>query len=214
MELDPAVMSAAAGYKLLIGCVVPRPIAWVSTVSADGVRNLAPFSFFMGAAGRPPTVVMSIAQRESAPRGPDGARPPKDTLANVLATGEFVVNTVNEAVGERMNATSAEVPPDVDEFALVGLTAAPSVRVRAPRVAEAPINMECRLDKTVPVGDDGHTLVIGHVVYFHVRDDLYDAKTGRVIQELLHPIARMAGQKYTRARDIFEMKRPDTNYVG
>lgn len=214
MELDPSSLSSNAGYKLLIGCVVPRPIAWVSTVDAAGVRNLAPFSFFMGAAGRPPTIAFS-----SALRGMDGGAEVssgvyKDTLNNVLATREFVVNTVNEDVGEQMNVTSSEVAPEVDEFERAHVTPAASVRVRPPRVLEAPISMECQLVQTVPVGEDGHMLVIGRVVYFHIRDDLYDTATGRINQERLLPIARMAGQKYTRARDIFEMTRPEKNYVG
>lgn len=214
MQLDPAELSSNAGYKLLIGCVVPRPIAWVSSVDALGRRNLAPFSFFMGAAGRPPTIAFS-----SALRGMDGGADTqvglyKDTLNNVLATGEFVVNTVDEALGERMSVTSSEVGPEVDEFELAGVAAAPGVRIRVPRVLEAPISMECKLVQTVPVGEDGHVMVIGKVVYFHIRDDLYEPATGRINQERLHPIARMAGHKYVRARDIFEMTRPEKDYVG
>ena len=214
MELDPSTLSSNAGYKLLIGCVVPRPIAWVSTQDAKGVRNLAPFSFYMGAAGKPPTIVFSSGLRGMDGGHKTGSGVYKDTLNNILAMGEFVVNTVNESVGEQMNITSSDVAPGVDEFELAGVTPAASVRIRPPRVLEAPISMECHLVQTVPVGEDGHMLVIGRVVYFHIRDDLYDPAVGRIDQERLRPIARMAGHKYTRARDIFEMIRPEKDYVG
>ena len=214
MELDPATLSSNAGYKLLIGCVVPRPIAWVSTQDAVGVKNLAPFSFFTGAAGKPPTIVFSSGLRRMVNADKTTSGVNKDTLNNVLAMGEFVVNTVNEDLGEQMNLTSSEVAPGIDEFELAGVTPAPSVRIRPPRVLEAPISMECQLVQTVPIGEDGHMLVIGRVVYFHIRDDLYNPADGRIDQERLRPIARMAGHKYTRAREIFEMIRPDTNYVG
>ena len=138
MEIDPRSMPSSAVYKLLIGCIVPRPIAWVSTVSADGVANLAPFSFFMGVCNEPPTIAFSSGRRE-------GNK--KDTVANAEHTGDFVVNVVDDSLAERMNLTSGEYPPEVDEFALTGLTAAPGVKVRAPRLAEAPISLECRVDR-------------------------------------------------------------------
>lgn len=205
MELDPHAIGAAAAYKLLIGCVVPRPIAWVSTVDAAGVRNLAPFSFFMGVCGEPPTVAFS-----SGPRG--GGR--KDTVRNVEASGEFVVNVVDDAHAEAMNATSGEYAADVDEFAVAGLAAAPGVRVQAPRVATAPISLECRVVQIVRVGHGPHSVVFGEVVYIHVRDELYDAATGRIDMAALHPVGRLAGHMYSRTHDVFEMKRPDPSYRG
>src|SRR5215468_5028255 len=143
MQLDPSVMPQQSVYKLLIGCVVPRPIAWVSTVSAEGVPNLAPFSFFMGVCNDPPTIAFSSGRRE-------GAK--KDTVANIEHTGDFVVNVVDDPLAEHMNLTSGEYAPEVDEFALTGLTAAPGVKVRAPRLVEAPISLECRVDRIIPVG--------------------------------------------------------------
>jgi flavin reductase (DIM6/NTAB) family NADH-FMN oxidoreductase RutF len=142
MELDPNVIGHVAAYKLLIGCVVPRPIAWVSTVDAAGIKNLAPFSFFMGVCGDPPTVAFS-----SGPRAGGG----KDTARNAEAAGEFVVNVVDDAHAEAMNLSSGEYAADVDEFALVGLPSAPSVRVKAPRVATAPISLECRVSGRIDV---------------------------------------------------------------
>ncbi len=212
MQIDPARVPPPAIYKLLIGCVVPRPIAWVSTVSADGVNNLAPFSFFMGVCNAPPTIAFS-----SGPRGGDsgtGATGKKDTVRNLEVTGDFVVNVVDDALAEPMNLTSGEYPPDVDEFALAGLTAAPSVKVRAPRVLEAPISMECRVSQIVPVGHGPHSLVLGEIVHFHLRDDVYDPATGRVDMHALKPVGRLAGQMYAHIHDIFAMKRPDANYVG
>ena len=205
MELDPQVIGATASYKLLIGCVVPRPIAWVSTVDADGVNNLAPFSFFMGVCGDPPTIAFSSGPRE-------GRK--KDTAANAARAGEFVVNVVDDSLAEAMNITSGEYPPGVDEFALTGLTAVPSVRVKVPRVAEAPISLECRLSQIIDVGRGPHQLVLGEIVYFHIRDELYDPGTGRIDMHRLHPVARLAGEMYGHVREVYAMKRPNPNYQG
>jgi flavin reductase (DIM6/NTAB) family NADH-FMN oxidoreductase RutF len=205
MELDPNAIGEAAAYKLLIGCVVPRPIAWVSTVDGAGIRNLAPFSFFMGVCGDPPTIAFSGGPRE-------GNR--KDTVRNAEVTGEFVVNVVDDAHADAMNATSAELAADVDEFAITGLDSAPGVRVRAPRVASAPISLECRVAQVVRIGHGPHSVVFGEVVYIHVRDDLYDATTGRIDVARLHPVGRLAGHMYSRTHEVFEMKRPNPNYKG
>jgi flavin reductase (DIM6/NTAB) family NADH-FMN oxidoreductase RutF len=211
MEIDPQRLSPTASYKLLISCIVPRPIAWVSTVSLDGVHNLAPFSFFMGVCGDPPTLAFSVGPRSSpAP----GAARVKDTVRNLEATGEFVVNVVDDTLAERMNLTSGEYPPEADEFAVAGLMPAPSARVRAPRVLEAPISMECRVGQILQIGRGPHSLVLGEIVYFQVRDDLYDPATGRLDMQRLHPVGRLAGELYTYVHDLFEMKRPDPNYVG
>jgi flavin reductase (DIM6/NTAB) family NADH-FMN oxidoreductase RutF len=212
VEIDPRSMPPLAVYKLLIGCVVPRPIAWVSTVSAGGVNNVAPFSFFMGVCSDPPTIAFSASRRAADSR--TGVTGKKDTVLNLEATGDFVVNVVDDALAEQMNLTSGEYPPDVDEFVVAALTAAPSVKVRAPRILEAPISMECRVAQILPVGRAGHSLVLGKVVHFHVRDGLYDPGTGRVDMYALKPVGRLAGQMYTHVHDIFEMKRPDPNYGG
>ena len=199
MQLDPAAMPQQSVYKLLIGCVVPRPIAWVSTVNADGVHNLAPFSFFMAVCNDPPTVAFSSSRRE-------GSK--KDTVTNIEHSGDFVVNVVDDPLAEHMNLTSGEYPAEVDEFALTGLTAAPGVKVRAPRLVEAPISLECRVDRIISIGRGPNTLVIGEIVYFHVRDELYDPSTGRIDMHELKPVGRLAGNLYSHIHDIFEMKRP------
>jgi flavin reductase (DIM6/NTAB) family NADH-FMN oxidoreductase RutF len=205
VQFDPTALPPPAVYKILIGCVVPRPIAWVSSVDAAGIRNVAPFSYFMAITNDPPTIAFSSSPRRAEAGGRPGL---KDTVRNVQATGDFVVNVVDDAMAEAMNLTSGEYGPEVDEFALAGLTAAPSAKVNAPRVAEAPISMECRLARIIPVGNAPANLVLGEIVCFHVRDDLYDPTTGRLIMDRLRPVGRLAGDLYTHVHDIFEMKRP------
>jgi len=205
MQLDPQIAAPQAIYKLLIGCVVPRPIAWVSSLSDEAIPNLAPFSFFMAVCNNPPTLAFSSGRREDKK---------KDTIRNIEYTQDFVVNMVDDALAEQMNLTSGEYPPDVDEFALTGLTAVPGIKVKAPWVAEAPISMECRVVQILPVGHGPHSLVLGEIVYFHIRDDLYNPTTGRIDMQRLHPVGRLAGNLYTHVHDIFEMKRPVENYAG
>lgn len=189
-------------YQLLTDVVQPRPIAFVSTLAADGAPNLAPFSFYNVVSGNPPFVVFSPQLR-----GRDAEK--KDTLRNVEATGEFVVATVTEAIAEAMNRTSAELPPGVSEWDVGGFTPLPSLQVRPPRVAESPVNLECRLHQIVPLGDGpgAGNLVIGRVLLMHVADDLL--VDGRVASERLRAVGRMGGARYARTASTFEMKRPD-----
>lgn len=212
MEIDPQRMPAPAVYKLLIGCIVPRPIAWVSTVDSDGVNNVAPFSFFMGVCNDPPTLAFSAGPRSGA--AGTGSADLKDTVRNLEATGDFVVNVVDDALAEQMNRTSGDYPPEVDEFRLAALTAAAGVKVRAPRIGEAPISMECRVAQILRVGRGPHSLVLGEIVYFHLRDDLYDQKAGRIDMRRLKPVGRLAGEMYAHVHDLFELKRPVANYAG
>jgi flavin reductase (DIM6/NTAB) family NADH-FMN oxidoreductase RutF len=205
MHIDPQTAAPQVLYKLLIGCVVPRPIAWVSSLSEDAIPNLAPFSFFMAVCNNPPTLAFSSGRREGNN---------KDTVRNIEYTQDFVVNLVDDGLAEKMNLTSGEYPPEVDEFALTGLTAAPSMQVKAPRIAEAPINMECRVVQMLPVGRGPNSLVLGEIVYFHIRDDLYNPTSGRVDMYNLHPVGRLAGELYSHVHDIFEMKRPVEKYRG
>lgn len=186
--------------RVLTGVVVPRPIAFVSTVSEDGIVNLAPFSFFNAVAYSPPTVVLGISRQADWKE--------KDTLSNIEATGEFVVNVVSDEIAAAMNATAAEFPADVNEFEISGLTPAPSEAVRAPRVAESPVNMECRLDQVVPIGDHetGNALVIGHIVLMHLRDDIIEGH--RIDHDRLKPVGRLAGNMYCDTHDTYELVRP------
>jgi flavin reductase (DIM6/NTAB) family NADH-FMN oxidoreductase RutF len=199
--LDPAQIAPSDTYKLMIGMIVPRPIAFVSTIDASGVRNLAPFSYFTGCSTNPPVVCFCAAVRT-------GPRPHKDTLENIRATGEFVVNIVSEEFAEQMNACSAEVPPEIDEFELSGLTPLASDLVRPPRVAESKIHLECRLRQIVVVSEKpgGGSLVLGDVLRFHVLESLLDGY--KIDPDQLNSIGRMGGPVYTRTRDRFEMQRP------
>lgn len=207
MILDPATLGHQDAYKLLNGAVIPRPIAFVSTVSASGHRNLAPFSFFNVVAADPMTVSISIMRR-----GATALK--KDTLLNIEETGEFVVNVVTEELAERMNRTSADFPRGMDEFEVGPFTPVPSELVRAPRVKESPINMECRLLQLVDLGDrpGSGTLVLGQVVRFHVWDALYDQ--GRIRHDRFHAVGRLAGASYARTRDTFDLVRPTLDPPG
>ena len=186
--------------RVLTGVVVPRPIALVSSVSEGGAVNLAPFSFFNAVAYSPPTVVLGISRQADWKE--------KDTLANIEATGEFVVNVVSDEIAAAMNATAAEYPADVDEFAVSGLTPLASETVRAPAVAESPVNMECRLNQTIPLGDPktGNALVIGEITLMRVRDDVIDGR--RVNHARLKPVGRLAGDMYCHTHEVYGMKRP------
>lgn len=198
MTVDPAATPPHQLYKILTGSVVPRPIAFVSTVSREGKRNLAPFSFFNAICGNPPTVCFSTAFRE----------PRKDTYVNIQETGEFVVNVVSEEMAEKMNLCSGEYPYGVDEFEISGLTPVPSDLVRPPRVAESHVNMECKLNQIVDISSRpyGGSLIIGEVIRFHVDDAIVDHF--RIDADKLRAVARMGGNEYSRTRDRFEMIRP------
>jgi len=199
VTVDPAITPHHNLYKLLIGSVVPRPIGFISTVSAEGAHNLAPFSFFNAVCGNPPVVCFSASFRE----------PRKDTYLNIQATREFVVNIVSEEIAEQMNLTSGDYPLGADEFEISGLTPAPSEIVRPPRVLESPVSMECRVHDIVKVRGKpmGGSIVIGEVIRFHVRDSIID-KDMFIDPGKLKPIARLGGPSYSRIRDRFDMLRP------
>jgi flavin reductase (DIM6/NTAB) family NADH-FMN oxidoreductase RutF len=199
--IDPLQAGYQNVYKLLIGAVVPRPIAFVSTLSRDGIPNLAPFSFFTAVSANPPVVCFCPVRRP-------GSNPYKDTLSNILATREFVVNVVSEEFAEKMNACSADFPPEVDEFEASGLTPIASDLVKPPRVAESHIHMECKLYLAIEFGElpGSGNLVLGEVVRFHVDDQYFD--DFKIDPDKLRPIGRMAGATYTRTTDRFDMLRP------
>jgi flavin reductase (DIM6/NTAB) family NADH-FMN oxidoreductase RutF len=206
-SFNPTGESVQNIYKLMIGAIVPRPIAFVSSLDERGVRNLAPFSYFTAVSADPPVVLFCPSvRREDAQRG---LAAHKDTLLNVIATREFVVNVVTEAIAEKMNVTSAQVPPEVDEFELAGLTPLPSELVKPPRVAESPVQMECRLRRIIEVSDRpaGGSIVLGEVVRFHVREDLVE--NYRIDPDKLAAVGRMGGPTYVRTRDRFDLKRPE-----
>ncbi|HEU5102277.1 MAG TPA: flavin reductase family protein [Roseiflexaceae bacterium] len=204
-QFDPQMLGEREIYKLLIGCVVPRPIAWVSTVDRLGVRNLAPFSFFNAIGSNPPAVSVSINYTGSADQR-------KDTLRNIVDTSEFVVNLVDEELASAMNLTAANYPPTIDEFEVAGVAATPSVAVRPPRVAQTPVSLECRLLTAVPVGQGpgSATLVIGVIQMIHVRTDIISERRYIDITKL-RPVARLAGSSYAYVHETFDMIRPAYN---
>lgn len=185
-------------YRLFASVIVPRPIAWVSTIGQDGTPNIAPFSFFNAIGGNPPTLAFSVSSR----RGQL-----KDTVRNIQEVGECVVHIVDEAMAEQMNATAGEYPYETDEFVHADLATLPSVDVRPERLADAPVAMECRVTKIVPVDGTGNSLILAQVVRFHLREGLL-RPNGLVDASKLKPVARLGGDEYTTLGAVFEMKRP------
>ncbi len=198
MELDISSLHPTKLYHHLIRTIVPRPIAWVSTVSSAGVLNLAPFSFFCGVGSRPPTLLFCPANRR------DGT--PKDSLANTLTRQEFVVNMVPYSLTQQMQLTASELPPEDSEFELAHLETAASVVVSVPRVRLSPVSFECRLLQHLPLGDGpgGANIVIGRIVHMHIDDAVLNSD-GFADPELLDLVGRLGGTLYCRIRDRFDL---------
>ncbi len=194
MNAAASELTAYQRYKLLVALVVPRPIAWTTTLGAAGAVNVAPFSFFNVLGEDPPLVIISFNRRS------DGRL--KDTFVNAERTSEWVVNIVEEALAETMHRTSADYPPEISEAEATGLALAPSVAVKPPRIRDAPFSLECRLRQVIEVGDD-RRLLLGEGVHFHVRDDLFDPATFRIRGEKFFPVGRFYGNRYVRTRDQF-----------
>lgn len=199
---DPKQMDAGDAHRLLLHCVAPRPIAFTSTLSSDGRPNLAPFSYFMAGGANPPSVVISpLTTRVGGP---------KDTLRNIEATGEYVINVVSYAMRERVNRASAEYPYGANEWEVAGFTPTPSARVAPSRVLESPLAIECRLFRVIPHGSGplAANYVIGEVVYIHVARRLLE--DGRIDALRVDYVARMGADWYARATPeaMFEMPRP------
>lgn len=200
MEFDAGALSRRDLYKLMTGAIVPRPIAWVSSLDASGAPNLAPFSYFNAVSADPPTLMFSGGAHTEDRR--------KDTVRNVEETGEFVVNVVTEPLAEAMNATAIAAPRGFDEFEYAGVTPAPSRVVQPPRVAESPVHFECRVAHIwrVREGVDASTVVFGRIVHIHADDSLLDGT--RVDAATLRPLARLGGPRYAGLADVFELARP------
>ncbi|WP_454722927.1 MULTISPECIES: flavin reductase family protein [Cupriavidus] len=201
MEFDFGTLPARTAYNLLTSAVTPRPIAWVTTVSKDGAVNAAPYSFFNVMGHEPPTVALGLLRHER--------RGHKDTAANILETGEFVVNLVPGHLAEAMNMTAADYPPGEDEIALAGLAPVASGMVRPPRIGGCPVAFECVSHTSIMTGP-GQLVVIGRVLSMHVRDEvLLDPAKGYIDAPALGLISRMHGSGwYARATDLFQMARP------
>ena len=201
MIFDPSDKPFSEIHKLMIGSIVPRPIALVSTTSKDGNNNVAPFSYFNGICSNPPTIMFAPARR-----GWDGHE--KDTLINIRNNQEFVINIVSESFAEKMVKCSTDFDPNIDEFQVSGLTPESSSKVSPPKVKESKINLECKLDQIVEIGDGtagSGFVVLGTIVLFHIDDDIYE--DGHILLDKLEPLGRLAGNWYTRPTDNLKITR-------
>ena len=196
MELELAQLPALERYKLLIGLVIPRPIAWVSTWSGNGVANCAPFSFFNVISEEPPLCIISFNWRS------DGEL--KHTLKNIRRTGEFVVNLADEGTANAMHTSSAELPESESEFAKAGLTPVPAKMVKHPRIGEAAASLECRVERRIEFGP-ARELVIGVILLIHARDGIIDPQTKRISEEHYRPVGRLFASRYCTTRERFDL---------
>ena len=201
MIYDPTEHPFSETHKLMIGSIVPRPIALVSTTSNNGINNLAPFSYFNGVCSKPPTIMFAPARR-----GWDGQE--KDTLINIRNTKEFSINIVSEDIGEKMVKCSTDYEKEVDEYSKSGLSPLSSKKIKPPIVSESKISLECILNQIVQIGKEdagSGFIVIGTIVLFHIDDEVYD--NGRIILDKLQPLGRVAGNGYVRSTNAFDIVR-------
>lgn len=196
MEIDAATLDRTATYKLMTGSIVPRPVAWITTRSAQGVVNAAPYSAYTLISPDPPTVGFLSSKKNG----------DKDSARNIRATGEFVVNVANEDLVVQMHNSSAVLPPEMSEPAEFGIELADSVMVAPPRIKASPICFECRLVQMNDFGNEPHTLIMGQIVHFYVADGLYE--NGRIDQMKLRPIARIGGPTYARLGEFIHLATP------
>ncbi|MFZ7942876.1 flavin reductase family protein [Neobacillus sp. 19] len=200
LSIDPASLSEKENYKFLIGSIIPRPIAFVTTMSANGVLNGAPFSYFNIVSSNPPMISLSIQRAQGRQ---------KDTARNIIETKEFVVHIVDDHNVEKVNKTAASLPPEQSEIELAKLTPENSVKVSVPGVKEAKIRMECRLEHSLELGgsdSSGCDLIIGRIVQFHIDESIYEK--GRIDPTGLAAVSRLAGNYYAKIGEIFEIERP------
>jgi flavin reductase (DIM6/NTAB) family NADH-FMN oxidoreductase RutF len=195
MRIDPAYLDPETAYRLITGVVVPRPIAWVTSLSTTGVLNLAPFSAFMFVSPKPPMLAISVGRKGNIY---------KDTAQNILNNEEYVVHIADSSLMNAVHESSTEHPPDVSEVDELGLATLPGERIKVPRLAAAPIAMECRFRQCLEFGETRSRLIIGEVLVFHIRDGLLN--NGKIETEALDPIARIAGPRYARLGEITTLK--------
>jgi flavin reductase (DIM6/NTAB) family NADH-FMN oxidoreductase RutF len=193
MEIKADTLDRVATYKLMTGAIVPRPVAWITTRSEQGIVNAAPFSAYTLISPDPPLIVFHSSKKNG----------DKDTVRNIRATQEFVVNVANEDLLEHMHKCSTPLPPEVSEPAEFGIDLAASVAVAPPRIKASPICFECKLVQMLEVGNEPHSLVIGEIIHFYVADHVYD--NGRIDQDKLRPIARIGGPTYARLGEFIHL---------
>ena len=200
-KIDPKQISERENYKFLIGTIIPRPIAFVTSISEDGVVNAAPFSFFNIVSSNPPMISVSIQRKKGEP---------KDTARNIRAKEQFVVHIVDTENVEQVNKTAANLPPDESEIAVAGLSLVKSEKIDVPGVKEAKVRLECVLEKALELGGDdenaGCDLIVGKVVYYHIEESLYE--DGRIDPKGLGAISRLAGNDYAKIGEQFTIERP------
>jgi flavin reductase (DIM6/NTAB) family NADH-FMN oxidoreductase RutF len=197
-SFETKTLDAREGYRLLTSIVVPRPVAWVSSMGSDGSTNLAPYSFFNAVGNSPPTIMIAVGMRKGNI---------KDTLLNITKTREFVVNLADMKLSEKMVYTSGDWSYGMSEFEQADLETIPSVLVKPPRVKDAPVSMEVKATQIIPVEGTVSTMILGHIVCFHVRQDLL-RENGSVDASLLNPVLRLGGIEYATLGKVFSMKRP------
>lgn len=195
MRIDPAYLDPETAYRLITGVVVPRPIAWVTSLSGDGILNLAPFSAFTFVSPKPPMLAISIGRK---------GKTYKDTAQNILNNEEYVVHIADSTLMNAVHESSTEHPPDVSEVEELRLSTLPGERIKVPRLAAAPIAMECRFRQCLEFGETRSRLIVGEVLVFHIRDGLLN--NGKIETEALDPIARIAGPRYARLGEIVTLK--------
>lgn len=195
MQIDPSDLGAERIYRLMTGIVVPRPIAWVTSLSAKGVLNLAPFSAFTFVSQKPPMLAISVGRK---------AGVYKDTAHNILDTEEYVIHIADSPLMSALHDSSVEHPPEVSEVEQLGLETLPGERIKVPRLAAPPVAMECRFRQCLEFGEARSRLIVGEVVMFHIRDGL--VSNGKIETEALDPIARIAGPRYARLGEIVTLR--------
>lgn len=195
MRIDPAYLDPETAYRLITGVVVPRPIAWVTSLSSGGTLNLAPFSAFTFVAPKPPMLAISVGRK---------GKIYKDTAQNILNNEEYVVHIADSSLMNAVHESSTEHPPDVSEVEELRLSTLPGERIKVSRLASAPIAMECRFRQCLEFGETRSRLIVGEVLVFHIRDGLLN--NGKIETEALDPIARIAGPRYAKLGDIVTLK--------
>ena len=195
MRIDPAYLDAETAYRLITGVVVPRPIAWVTSLSATGVLNLAPFSACTFVSPKPPMLAISVGRKGGIY---------KDTAQNILNNEEYVVHIADSSLMTAVHESSTEHPPDVSEVEELRLSTLPGERIKVPRLAAAPVAMECRFRQCLEFGETRSRLIVGEVLVFHIRDGLLN--NGKIETEALDPIARIAGPRYAKLGEIVTLK--------
>jgi flavin reductase (DIM6/NTAB) family NADH-FMN oxidoreductase RutF len=195
MRIDPAYLDAETAYRLITGVVVPRPIAWVTSLSATGVLNLAPFSAFTFVSPKPPMLAISVGRKGGIY---------KDTAQNILNNEEYVVHIADSSLMNAVHESSTEHPPDVSEVEELRLSTLPGERIKVPRLVAAPVAMECRFRQCLEFGETRSRLIVGEVLVFHIRDGLLN--NGKIETEALDPIARIAGPRYAKMGEIVTLK--------